>query len=119
MQRVPSLITDLIPPPERVEETYPEWRIKGIYYLNNAVYNGVLDILNFAITVFIMHYEGANLHVEFLPDWYVFIAFILQGLFLLDVIANLIVTKPSHILQRKMVIFEIVLQLIGVLTIIY
>ena len=116
--RKERMIMDLIPPPEDGEVQYAEWKIKGIYYLNNSIYNGILDLSNLLVTWYVLDTEYDHIHIKYISEWKVVAAFTLQVIFLLDVIATLIVIRPSHITStRKEVLFEIFLQILAAGTI--
>ena len=112
----------LVPPPQKYQdENYPQWRAKGIYYLRNAIYQGILDMLNFIFTlnlIYLFVYDTKNLNLEdkYLMDIDVILALTLQAVFLTDMIANFIVVPPKALREfGKIFFFEILLQLYFVL----
>ena len=109
---------DVIPPP--VEETEPiaEWRLSGLKILGNLYYNGALELINFLFTFSIIftgnevtfHGTGVDITTAF--------ALLIQFIFLVDMIANIVVLRLKHIKNiRASIKFEFFLQLLGLLLI--
>ena len=73
---------------------------------------------NLLVTWYVLDTEYDHIHIKYISEWKVVGAFTLQAIFLLDVIATLIVIRPSHITStRKEVLFEIFLQILAAGTI--